>query len=544
MVPKSTGGWRPVLDLSSLNKFLDNKPFRMETAASLRDAIHPGDWATSLDLKDAYFHILVHPRDRKWLRFVWRGKVYQFKALPFGLAPAPWIFTKITRELCIHARELGIRLRAYLDDWLILASSRSLCSSNTNTLLAITQRLGFSLNEEKSELTPAQSFVFLGMAFDTVSWQVRPAPHRLSRLQTLLQDLLSQQAAPARRLAALLGQMESLSCLIPLGCLHKRDFQRRFRERWCQASQPWDLPIHLAPWFQPSITQWLNQPWLSQGVPITLPPHQTELYTDASNLGWGAHSGSLTASGIWPPHMASLHINLLELEAVVLALRQFSHSLSGKRILLRTDNTTVTCYINRQGGARSRPLSIRAEELLLWCQAQNISLQAKHVPGKFNTLADSLSRSHSILQTEWTLVHSILDPIWKAWFTPQVDLFASKFSSRLPIYVSPVPDPQAWAVDAFSIPWSSLLSYAFPPIPILGKVLRKAREDNARMVLVAPHWPAQPWFPELLFLSHVPPIKLQVGPRSLLQPRSGIPHGNPGVLNLHAWLLCGSHCQH
>ena len=122
-VPKSSGGFRPVLDLSALNKFLKKIRFRMETVSSVRAAIRPGDWATSLDLKDAYFHILIHHRSRKWLRFVWQGKVFQFRALPFGLSLAPWVFTRITREMCIAAHAKGIRLLVYLDDWLILAAS-------------------------------------------------------------------------------------------------------------------------------------------------------------------------------------------------------------------------------------------------------------------------------------------------------------------------------------------------------------------------------------------------------------------------------------
>ena len=144
IVPKATGGWRPVLDLSPLNRFLEVKPFGMETATSIRDSLHPGDWATSTDLKDAYFHILVHPRDRKWLRFVWKDKTYQFRSLPFGLAPAPWAFTKITRELCMHTRQAGIRLRVYLDDWMILGSSQAQCLSHTDHILSRCENLGFS----------------------------------------------------------------------------------------------------------------------------------------------------------------------------------------------------------------------------------------------------------------------------------------------------------------------------------------------------------------------------------------------------------------
>ena len=57
VVPKSTGGWRPVLDLSPLNVFLRKFPFCMETPVSVRDFVRDGDWATSFDLTDVYFHI-------------------------------------------------------------------------------------------------------------------------------------------------------------------------------------------------------------------------------------------------------------------------------------------------------------------------------------------------------------------------------------------------------------------------------------------------------------------------------------------------------
>jgi hypothetical protein len=88
----------------------------METAQSLRLAIRLGDWATSNDLADAYFHVLIDPRDRKWLRFVWRGRIFQLRALPFGLASSPWIFTMVVRQLVLVLRRRGGRLRVYLDE--------------------------------------------------------------------------------------------------------------------------------------------------------------------------------------------------------------------------------------------------------------------------------------------------------------------------------------------------------------------------------------------------------------------------------------------
>ena len=137
-----------------------------------------------------------------------------------------------------------------------------------------------------------------------------------------------------------------------------------------------------------------------------------ELFTDASHQGWGGHLGSLMASGSWSPEWWIKHINLLELQAVRLCLESFLPSLVGRTVKLATDNSTVACYVNKQGGgggggARSRPLSLMAEDLLLWCPA-NILLFARHIVGKLNIVADLLSRPHMVLNTEWTQSHKVL----------------------------------------------------------------------------------------------------------------------------------------
>ena len=71
LVEKASGGWRPVIDLSHLNEFVQLTPFKMETVASVRE----GDFLDSLDLKDAYFQIPIHRSSRKLLRFTSEGTV-------------------------------------------------------------------------------------------------------------------------------------------------------------------------------------------------------------------------------------------------------------------------------------------------------------------------------------------------------------------------------------------------------------------------------------------------------------------------------------
>ena len=57
--------------------------------------------------------------------------------------------------------------------------------------------------------------------------------------------------------------------------------------------------------------------------------------------------------------------------------------------------------------------------------------------------------------------------ICQKWFTPHVDLFATHLNHKLPLYVSPVPDPNAWDIDALNINWTVLTAYAYTPMALL-----------------------------------------------------------------------------
>ena len=85
MVWKTSGSWRPVINFSCLNLLVIQTLFKMETNQSILRAIQRGDWIVSIDLKDAYLWIPVHPDSRQSLRFVAFGIPYQFKALFYFL---------------------------------------------------------------------------------------------------------------------------------------------------------------------------------------------------------------------------------------------------------------------------------------------------------------------------------------------------------------------------------------------------------------------------------------------------------------------------
>ena len=101
VVPKATGGFRPVIDLSFLNRHVITTKFRMETVQTVLAAVHHLDWMVSVDLKDAYLQIPIHPQSRRFLRFSWEGRTLQFRALCFGLSTAPQVFTRIMAPISL-----------------------------------------------------------------------------------------------------------------------------------------------------------------------------------------------------------------------------------------------------------------------------------------------------------------------------------------------------------------------------------------------------------------------------------------------------------
>ena len=118
-------------------------------------------------------------------------------------------------------------------------------------------------------------------------------------------------------------------------------------------------------------------------------------FTDASTQGWGAHMGDSQIWGFWTLTDRKLHINCLELKAVVCALQHWAPMLQGHQVMIATDNSTVVSYINKQGGTHSPTLLLLTVELLLWFEAQNTIVRARHIPGCLNVIADHQISSES-----------------------------------------------------------------------------------------------------------------------------------------------------
>ena len=141
------------------------------------------------------------------------------------------------------------------------------------------------------------------------------------------------------------------------------------------------------------------------------------------------------------------------------ALQAFKSRVLHKLVLVKTDNSTVVSYINSQGGTHSLSLCLATWELLKWCIPCQVSLQATHLAGKKNTLADALSRGRI---TPNGVVSSSNRHVFNILGSPHLDLFASHLNSKLPTFCSGHTHPLAWKVDALRFNWTGLHAYASP----------------------------------------------------------------------------------
>ena len=270
LVPKPDCSFRPIIDLKKLNQFIVISSFKMETLFLIIAALQPQEWITKIDLKDAYHHILVHVNIRKYFRFVIAGTVYQFRVLPFGLSTAPRKFTKTLAPVVHLLRSQGIQVHAYLDDWIIRATSKEQSLNHTQHVLQLLQSLGWTINWAKSMLQPSRILDFLGLHFNLEQALISPPDSFLPTLTEVLSRLSPSTVMSARTVSSIISQMSHFAPFITNGRLHLRFLQLWFKEQWTQHRQSWDTPIPLDSNYL-SYLRWFLHPSVMTGVPSSGP---------------------------------------------------------------------------------------------------------------------------------------------------------------------------------------------------------------------------------------------------------------------------------
>ena len=507
------------MDLSTLNTFLNTESFKMETPETIRTSLQTGEWVTSIDFEDAYFHIPIHNQPRKYMLFHLQGSPTCSKPNPSGGQTDG--FTEGYKNPPVPRRLVG---ESHIPPNLSPAYT-DLGSSLSRTRLAGEQEVrtgsktGFQLRRLPVRLERGQSQTHTRALVDfdrqnsdnsdrsDVSGPAVHVPHRAPNSHrkaspprstsyethtveieeqlegtriTRKADTHSQIAPPPPKVVAGGKQCASRSTITPTKtcsadiyrCI-KRRVGRSLKQAHCKGN----------------------------------------LVTSRKQV---AYKPLGTKSGLSGP------------KRVPRTLLQ-QHSPGSHR-----QHNSGCLYQQRRRDEIGLPVCL-LWRILSWCTRKQVTLGACHIPGQLNVIADKLSRLGQTIQTGWTLHPEVFKAVCSRWHQPQVDLFATRFNNKLPQFVSPVPEPQAWAVNALSLSWEDLDPYASPPAANLGKVVENLQDYPCnRIILIAPGWPNMPWFWDLVAMYSQIPLCL---PNLVSQPFNQTLHRNLSNLNLHAWLL-------
>ena len=275
-----------------------------------------------LDLKNAYYLLAVHPLHRRFLRFYFNDKLFEFTCLPFGLASAPFVFTKIMRPVISLLRSKGFKSVNYLDDFLLLGPSERACVRNVMATCAVLFSLGFLFSAQKCRFPPSTCCEFLGFEFNSVSMRMSLPANKRSALARLINKMAKQRSCTIRQYAQFLGSLAAACPAITYSRLYTKKFERDKYLALLRAKGDFNAIMQLPP--RESEFSWWKDHILTGDSSLLTPTFSLEIFSDASTTGWGASCKDKTARGSWNPEERDRHINELELLAALFGLKSFS----------------------------------------------------------------------------------------------------------------------------------------------------------------------------------------------------------------------------
>lgn len=529
---------RPVINLRWVNSHLQTVKFKMATMKDVKTAITKDCYMTSIDLTDCFWGLPLHPREQRTTAFEWRGKRYKFTVLPFGLALSPLFITKLYRHMIEELQARGHSIIIYVDDMLIFGVTKSECEAATAATLSLLQELGAVVNRAKSSLSPIQHIEYLGFELDSVKMEITAPKKKLANMAKTLRSALNKPAS-ARTLASILGKITSLADAMFPTRVHTTGLHQM--QMHLLNSAGWDKVEQLSTEARQDLQWWKDNLHSMNGKSLVPATVDVRAATDASDYGWGAWietpQGLVRWGGLFTADIAKHHINYKELLTVDYLLRSTPVDLRGKVLELGIDNTTAMWYLRKMGGCKPE-LARLAQEIHNTLSVHQIThLHVYHLPGVLNTIADEESRNNVIHLADFQL-HPITFAILDNLLGPcTIDLFATFENRQMHRFASLSPQPEAIWVDALKHPWNAELGWANPPFALIGRTLQKVEFEQSTIVLLAPLWFGQPWFPALVRLMAVPPVLIPNRPHLFQHPLA--PQGANPTWVTAAWLISG-----
>ena len=343
------------------------------------------------DIESAFRLLPVHPDDHHLLGMSWDGKYYYNLCLPMGCASSCKLFEEFSTALehLVRYQTKSVALHV-LDDFLFIEQTEQACKKVFQAFIDIAYTLGVPLAADKTE-GPTTVLSFLDIELDTVEQVSRLPLEKLNKCRDMIISFLPKKKTKLRALQSLIGLL-NFACYVVPG----RPFLRRLIDKTGGVTKSY-YKINLTKETKKDLRVWLKFLEDYNGKTffmdeILLSSESLHLFTDAAQeFGFGAVFGQKWFYGNWPLAWKEYNIVILELFPIVLALEVWGKYLENRTVCIHCDNLALVHIINKQ--TAKEPLTmILIHRMVLYCLSHNIIFISKHIPGKYNSLADSLSR--------------------------------------------------------------------------------------------------------------------------------------------------------
>ena len=377
--------------------------FRMMILKSGRDS-----YMWKRDLHRYYLQLPLCPSEYHRVAFVWRGLIFIFVALMFGLRHSGLQGQKTTDAVSWIHRKSGLNTREekeynicnYSDDLGGVESTAERAESSYLGLAALFSDLGLSESSSKAS-PPSRQMVYLGVQFDTHKMEMSVPADKLAELKAEIDKWARKTVITKRELQGLLGRLFWVAKVVRFSRIFmgrlltqlrdmsgKKDHEKvRLEEQSRKDLLWWSKFLR----FFNGVSMIMNEDAIPLSLEQLLDTPERVCAGDATLHGIGAwHSGEYW-SQLVPELLRGLPIHTLEFWAVIVSCKLWGDKWTGQVIQIFTDNDSVADVITFEKPRDPEMLSLLREFIYIVCEKKFIPVLRK-ISSEDNILADHISR--------------------------------------------------------------------------------------------------------------------------------------------------------
>jgi hypothetical protein len=502
----TTGKLRLILDARALNLFTPSDDMKYETLRMFQQGIGPEDMLFSIDHKSGYHHVSLQQSSWQYFGFQWERVSYVFTVLPFGWAPACYIYNTLSSVVAAYYRSFGVHCIFYLDDFgfsIVWYMSRRQGAEVVWCILAVMYLAGYYVSCPKCRLLPQSSIELLGFIVDARAQRFIVPERKIDAILAAIGVLSPGSQLDLKALQSLVGKIQALSLAAPPVSIYLQTSYDLLKLFDCSAPTRRRTMVTMSPEAVSDLQELRVLRSWDRLSSWHLERH-FRMETDASDHGWGAvffGEDRMDIAGRFSKTQMAQPIHVKEAWAVQYALDHFQNVIPPRCYLdVYVDNVVVQ-YALLRGSSPNQIMRALAKTLLAWQLERGVIIRIDRISTRANYYADGLSRGKPIPTDgagEQRLCSRQFTNLQRAsGLHFSIDVCASDTNAQLPRYVSRVAskDTGCVAVDVFECVLAGTeILYCFPPWILLSALWAHCKQQHWRGVMLFPKQPTKPWY--------------------------------------------------